>query len=282
MASPTVVSEAALARAQAGPISYLAGGDGPPLLLLHGIPGSALAWGRVGAQLAAHYRVIIPDLLGFGASAPPRGDYYMEAQALALRQLLADLQVRELFLGAHDFGGPVALTLMRLCPELKVRALVLSSTNLFTDTFVPPPLRLAGVPGLGAAAFRAMAGTRLGLRLMYAAATRRKAEASWSQFSRHLTPSGIDLTWRIFQRSLADLRGNYQAVQDSLPGLTLPTLILWGSDDPFFAVSVARRSQRAIAGAALQVYAGTGHFVPEERPEQVAADIGRFLASAGG
>jgi pimeloyl-ACP methyl ester carboxylesterase len=62
-----------------------------------------------------------------------------------------------------------------------------------------------------------------------------KKEASWEKFEQHLTPSALDLTRRIFQRSLADLESNYQAVEDLLGRLVTPTLVLWGADDPFLA-----------------------------------------------
>lgn len=258
-------------------LSFLGAGDGAPLLLLHGIPGSAHAWEAAGALLADRYRVIIPDLLGFGHSDLPKGDYYMEAQATALRELLDDLGIASLYLGGHDFGGPVALSLMRMFPELEIKGLVLSATNVFTDTHVPLPLRVAKIPILNTALFKAMVGNRVGLRMMYLAATKAKSEASWQRFGLHLTPTGVDLTRRIFQRSLADLKANYHAVEDMLARIAVPTLILWGANDPFFSASVGERVQETIPRSALKVYEYTGHFVPEERPTRVAQDILGFF-----
>jgi len=277
LAPPTDAAGPELRRRTERGVSFLEAGQGTPVVLLHGIPGSALAWAAVGARLAGDCRVVIPDLAGFGQSAAPAGDYYMEAQARAVRELLARLDIGELVLGGHDFGGPVALTLLRLHPELRVRGLILSATNLFTDTPVPPPLRLARVPGIGPAMFRLMAGTRVGLWLMYQAATAGKSQATWARFRCHLTAGGMDLTWRIFQRSLADLETNYRPIEALLPGLDLPALVLWGDRDPFFAVSVGERSHRAIPGSVLRVLPGTGHFVPEEQPDRVAAEIREIL-----
>ena len=266
-----------LTRRKAGSLSYLEGGTGQPILFLHGIPGSAWAWAAVGEQLTTHYRVIIPDLAGFGHSDPPVGDFYLDAQAAAIRQLLGELGIDSLCLAGHDFGGPVAITLLRLFPDLHVSKLVLSATNLFTDTYVPPPLRLARVPLLNRLFFKAMAGNRLGLGMMYLAATHQKGDATWTKYARHLTPSGMNLTSRIFQRSLADLKGNYQPIEEMLPKLSMPMLVLWGTHDPFFAVAVGERTQRAISNATLQVYEQTGHFVPEERPAWVARDLLTFF-----
>jgi pimeloyl-ACP methyl ester carboxylesterase len=267
-----------LMRRKAASLSYLEGGAGQPMLFLHGIPGSAWAWAAVGERLTAHCRVLIPDLAGFGQSDPSAGDFYLEAQARAVGQLLRELGINTLCLAGHDFGGPVALTLLRLFPELQVQKLVLAATNLFTDTYVPPPLRLAKVPLLNRLFFKAMAGNRLGLGLIYWAAIRQKGAATWAKYERHLTPSGMALTSCIFQRSLADLKGNYQPIENMLPKLAMPTLVLWGSHDPFFAVGVGERIERAMPNATLQIYAQTGHFVPEEQPILVADALLTFLA----
>jgi pimeloyl-ACP methyl ester carboxylesterase len=270
-----------LERLKEGELSFLRGGEGEPLVLLHGIPGSAYAWEAPGRQLADRYQVIIPDLLGFGRSAPPRRDYYMDAQAVAIRELLVELGLNRLYLGGHDFGDPVALTLMRLFPKLEIRGLVLSATNVFTDTHVLLPLRTARIPYLSPVFYKAMVDNRLGMRMMYLAATKDKSAVSWERFSQHLTPVSIDLTRRIFQRSLADLRANYRAIENMLPTIMSPTLVLWGANDPIFAASVGERVHRTIPGSRLKIYEDTGHFVPEERPSRVAQDILDFFESIG-
>lgn len=259
-------------RKEAG-ISFLEGGRGDTFLLLHGIPGSSLAWRAVGERLANEYRVVAPDLAGFGESDPPGGDYYMEAQARSIGLLLDDLGIEKLYLGGHDFGGPVALTLARVRPDLRIQGLVLSATNVFTDTHVPLPLRVAGVPVLGTALFRAAVGSVAGMRMMHLVAVANKEGLPWEAFRRHLTPSSLDLTRRIFQRSLADLRSNYRAVEDTLARLTMPTLVLWGDEDPFFRPPVGARTHKEIRRSVLKTYEGVGHFVPEEKPVLVAEDI---------
>lgn len=262
-----------LTRRKERGISILEGGEGDPFLFLHGIPGSSFTWSTIGELLANHYRVILPDLPGFGQSDLPGEDYYLEAQAWAIKRTLDGLGIRELYLGGHDFGGPVVLTLIRLFPELSVKGLVLSSTNVFTDSYIPPALRMARVPLVITLFFKMMVGNRVGKRVMFQLATVEKREASWEDFKRHLTPSAIDLTRRIFQRSLANLRSNYQAVENSLAYLAVPTLVLWGTGDPFFGPSVGQRTHQAIQGSVLKLYEHTVHFVPEEKPYLVAQDI---------
>ncbi len=268
-----------LERFKEGEMSFLKGGEGEPFLLLHGIPGSAFTWESAGMLLADHYQVIIPDFLGFGQSDPPKDDYYMETQALGIKKLLDKLGIKKLFLGGHDFGCPVSLTFMRLFPDLKINGLVLSATNVFKDTYIPPSLRIASIPLLNTIVFKAMVGNRMGIKMMYQNATKEKTALPWERFEKHLTPSGMDLTRRIFQRSLSDLKKNYQAIEDMLPNIRVPTLILWGEKDPFFANSVGKRIQQAIPGSSLEIYEHTGHFVPEEQPARVAHDIMNFFGN---
>lgn len=266
-----------LERQETAGTSYLEGGDGPPVVFLHGIPGSAHTWEAVAGELGDAYRVVVPDLRGFGRSAPPDGDYYMEGQARAILELLDAIDVGGCSLVCHDFGGPVGLTMMRLSPDLVVDRLVLSNTNVFTDTYVPIPLRVAAVPLLGGLFFRLVVGNRIGAWAYYRGAVVATETATWSTFRRHLTQSGMSMTSRIFHRSLADLEGNYREVERTLRAVEVPTLVLWSDDDPFFSLEVGERIQAAIAGAELAVYDDTGHYVPEERPAAVAADVRRFL-----
>lgn len=270
-------------RHRDGPLSYLRGGQGPTLLLLHGIPGSAHTWKWAGTLLSAHFDVILPDLGGFGESKDMESntyldhDLYMEAHAESVHRLLEALDIDTLFLGGHNFGGPVSLTLLRLFPQYTVERLVLSATNLFTDTDVPLPLRLASLPGLGTALCWLLSGTRPGLHTLYWASTYNKTTFRRADFDRHLTASGIDQTRRIFRRSLSNLQTNYQEVEGLLPDLDMPTLVLWGDHDPFFSVEDAKRLVNAIPEAELSLFENTGHFVPEERPELTAWHIDDFL-----
>jgi pimeloyl-ACP methyl ester carboxylesterase len=92
-----------------------------------------------------------------------------------------------------------------------------------------------------------------------------------------LTPSGVDLTRRIFQKSLADLKGDYQAAEDTLAQIKIPRLVLWGDKDPFFSVEVATRIRAVVQGSALKIYPDTGHSVPEEGPDDLVRDMQAFF-----
>jgi len=269
----TQVIEGRLHRRKGGGLSFLMGGDGDPLLLLHGVPGSAQTWTKTGSKLGGRFRVIIPDLAGFGASAPSADGFYVEEQAQAVRALLAHLQITDLYLGGHGFGGAVALTLMRLFPELGVRGLVLSATNVLTDTLLPASLRLAKLPGLNRLFFWATAGNRLGLRMLYESALQNKEETTWREFRRHLTPRSVAQTGAILRHTLVNRKPGDQALEELLPTIRCPALVLWGDEDPFLTSAVGEQMAATLPHAVFKLYAYTGHFVPEERPLETAEDI---------
>jgi len=263
-----------LHRRRGAGLSFLMGGDGEPLLLLHGAPGSSQTWQKVGIKIASRFRIIIPDLMGFGASDPPPDDgTSLEAYAKSIRVLLSYLQIESLYLGGHDFGAAVAVTLMRLYPEVNVRGLVLSANNFFTDTQTPFPMSMARWPILNNLFAWGMAGNRLGLRVLYESAAYNKEDAVWRDFRHHLTGGGIRLTRRMMQHALTDFAHDNVALEAALPELACPTLLLWGDDDPFLTVEAGERLLATLPDATLKVYAYTGHFVPEERPLECAEDI---------
>ncbi len=255
------------------------GREGPTILLLHGIPGWRGTWGPVAARLAAGHRVVAPDLLGFGESTDPGEDFHARGQAQMVLGLLDALDLGAAHVVGFDFGGPIALTLYRQCPA-RVLSLCLSATNVFTDTPIPGPLKLANVPGLGALVFRAAFG-RLGLSLLWRAAVGDRVTFPRSRYVEMLRwKRGIAWTRRIFLASMRDLPGLYGDVQDTLARIDVPTVVLWGDRDPFFGVAVAERTAAAIPGARLVTFAGCGHFVPEERADRFAVEVANLVGSA--
>lgn len=262
-----------LERRRHGPISVLTGGQGPALLLLHGIPGTARSWERVGTALTAHFQVIIPDMLGFGDSDPPSDGYYLDSQAAAVADLLAALDITELVVGGHDIGAPLAITLMRSCPHLRVRGLIVAAANLLSNVKITPLLRITQTRVLNELVIRLMIGNRLAHRVLYRTAVVNKASHPWSDHARHLTPSGAKYTRLLYQRTMLDFHPTYAPIEAFLPQITAPTLLLWGRGDPILKPSLGRKIQRMIEGSVLEIYDGTGHYVPEEQPGRVADDI---------
>ena len=119
-------------------------GDGPVLLLLHGIAGSSRTWREVMPALAGDYRMIAPDLLGHGESAKPLGDYSLGAYASGLRDLLGVLGVERATVVGHSLGGGVAMQLAYQHPEVCERLVLVDSGGLGRE--VSPILRAVTLP----------------------------------------------------------------------------------------------------------------------------------------
>lgn len=249
------------------------GRQGPRVLLLHGIPGAACTFEAVSARLAPDCHVVAVDLWGFGASSPAPAGTHAQAQAEVLA-LLVDRLPGDWHLVGFDFGGPTAVLLAALRPG-RFRSLTLLATNLFPDTPVPLPLRVASVPGLGRLFFRLAFGW-LGLAAMWLAAVADRAAFPFARYRRALGAQGVRSTRDVFFHSMVALRALYEPVERAARGLGLPAQVLWGTRDPFFPVAVGRRTAEAVR-AELELLPGCGHFVPEERPDEVARAI-RALA----
>lgn len=255
------------------PLSFLHGGDGPTVVLLHGVPGSAHAWEAVVERLTG-VRAIVPDLLGFGSSSIA-DDLHAEAQARAVAALLDALDITAATFVTHDFGGPVALRLLEQRPDL-VSGLLLSATNAFGDTPIPFPLSTIFWPILGPMAANVIfSPTSLRMMLRTGVGTPRTNLDPAIHVGDARQARSIRT---IFETSLRHLPELYGPLTDVLERIAVPTEVVWGDRDPFFTVDTAERTATTIPGAHLTVLEDAGHFLPSERPDEVVAVIGRLLA----
>ena len=111
-------------------ISYLIGGNGPPLLILHGFPQTKAIWSQVAPELAKHFTVVAADLRGYGASSKPHGKadhstYSKRSMAADQHALMKSLGLDQFFLLGHDRGGRVSHRLALDFPESVLRLMVL-------------------------------------------------------------------------------------------------------------------------------------------------------------
>ena len=126
-------------------VSYRIGGEGPAILLIHGVTGSSGQWEPAMQLLADHYTVIAPDLLGHGLSAKPRGDYSLGAYASGVRDLTVALGITSATVVGHSLGGGIALQFAYQFPERVDRLVLVSSGGLGRDVHML--LRAATLPG---------------------------------------------------------------------------------------------------------------------------------------
>lgn len=250
-------------------------GNGQTVLLLHGIPGGGAVWHEVSRLLSARYRVVVPDLIGFGDSA--RADdiqtLWADAQAAAVVALMDDLRIDEALVVGHDFGGPVAAHLVAQARR-RVAALVLASTNAFGDTPIPFPLSGILWPGVGRA-WERMIFSAPSLRMM----VKQGVGDTATTIDPHLYVGDRDQARAIriiFASALRDLASRYGPITEMLGRVDVPTRVVWGDRDPFFPVEQAHRTAELIPGAHMTVLPGAGHFLPEERPAELAEEVDRL------
>ena len=258
-------------------IAYHRAGRGPAVVLLHGIPGSAASWDQTLSLLPDTLDVVVPDLLGFGSSERPTtiDELHAVAQAEALAELVDDIELASFTVVGHDFGGPVAVALSRLRPE-RVAALGLLAANVFPDAPIPFPLNMATLPVLGGWVRRVLfSAPSLAMMLRQGVGGGTAAPAATTYLG---DPGQRRSTATIFGGSLTRLEELYRPIEDQLRTLTCPTFVGWGDRDPFFSVTQGRRTAEA-AKAQFRLYRRAGHFLPHERPAEVAADIVELTAA---
>jgi pimeloyl-ACP methyl ester carboxylesterase len=264
------------------PIRYLAAGEGPPLVLLHGAGDNALDWRWVMPTLAATHRVYAPDLPGSPDSARPAAEYSPAFFERFVASFVDALGIgRATFVG-NSLGGLVALRLV-LSEPARVTALVLvDSAGLGRE--VNPAFTAVNVPGLGEAAMPFWR-TPLGA---YQRAWGRTALL----FAR--PPGGVPREWLAEQCRLAQSPGYLEAhltvlralvrplgqremLVDRLPSLEVPTLVVWGARDRVFPESHAREAVVRLREGSLAVIPGCGHMPHVECPDRFLAALDGFL-----
>lgn len=253
-------------RTPLGTMAVHTAGVGPAVLLVHGIPGSSGAWIEVVEGLVdSGFRVLVPDLLGFGSSDRPTGldDLWIDGQATALAHVLEALEATPAIVVGHDYGAPIAVA-MSQCRPRSVSALVLAAGNLFTDTPIPAPLNVVAWPAIGGLASRVLFSAPM-LRMMLRVGVGRPC-VRLDPATYLGDPGQRGATRTILAGALRQLAHRYGDVEAALPRIEQPTTVLWGGRDPFFDVRQARRTAAAIPNATLQVDRDAGHFLPAERP----------------
>ena len=246
-------------------VFYRAAGEGPVIVMVHGITSTSATWSNVLPYLAEHFTVIAPDLLGHGESAKPRGDYSLGAYASGIRDLLVALgHDRATFVG-HSLGGGVAMQMAYQFPEHCERLVLVSSGGLGRE--ITPLLRAASLPGselvlpllvndqlMGAGRAVGRVLGRLGLRVHTDVGEVLRGHASLSDGA---TRSAFLHTLR----GIVDLRGQRVDASDRLYlAQALPFLIVWGERDPIIPVEHAHAAHDLVPGSRLEIFPGAGHF----------------------
>ncbi|MEO6796480.1 MAG: alpha/beta fold hydrolase [Candidatus Dormibacter sp.] len=264
-------------RTQAGDIAYLRQGQGPALLLLHGMPMSSYLWRDVIEPLARTFDVLAPDLLGYGDSDKRLdADLSIAAQARYMVAFMESLGIHQAAVVGHDIGGGVA-QLMAVDEPDRVARLILIDSIVENNWPVPDIARLKDPTWDQILVDRDL---RPGFRKALQDGTTHDGVVTDELVNEVARPFADQGTRRAYLRAARalnsrDLVSRSKHIQE----IQTPTLILWGANDKFLEPRWADVLKKKLAGAAIEIIDPGGHFLPLDQPDAVVTAITRFLTT---
>jgi pimeloyl-ACP methyl ester carboxylesterase len=257
-------------------------GQGPVLLLLHGLGCDHTTWEPVIDALAKRYTVIAPDLLGHGRSAKPRADYSVGGYANAMRDLITVLGIDKVTVVGHSFGGGIAMQFAYQFPERTERLILVASGGLGPE--VSPAIRAITTPGfhqvmglltlpgvrhVGMAGLRALSGAPL----KHARDLDEVAniyDSFKDPYARHAIQHVV--------RAVVDWRGQIITMADrAYLTEAMPMCVVWGRDDRVIPVRHADNVGELAPLARVEVIPNAGHFPHKDHPHRFAKIVHEFI-----
>jgi pimeloyl-ACP methyl ester carboxylesterase len=254
------------------PIRYVEAGQGPPVILLHGLGASFYAWRGVLETIArAGYRAIAFDNRGFGFSGRPWTGYGNDDYVRLLASLLDSLGVPQAALVGHSMGGQIAAEFALAYPH-RVTGLALLAPAGFGIRF-PWLLRVARWPVVGglAAGLRGRWITGVILRSTFADPTL-VSEADVDQYYAPVADPDYGRALRGVLRSF-----RFDGLVGRADSLDAPTLLIWGARDRIISREEVGRLARSLNRVAFLTLPDVGHELPEEAPGKVGDLLVAFL-----
>lgn len=255
-------------------IAFRAAGAGLPVILIHGIPTNNLMWREILPKLT-NRRVIALDLLNYGQSDKPESaDVSINAHSRIVLGFMDALGVRRADVVAHDIGGGVAQLLAVSHPE-RIRKLVLMDSVCFDSWPIPEFEELQKPEAESAMSLGDFVSM---MRGFMPNGVHDKSVMTEEVIDMYLEPWSTEDGKRAFFRNLRRLNKEYtQAIADELHNLPHETLVMWGDQDPFQKPEYAEKLASAIPRAELTWVRDAGHWLIEEKPDEIADRISQFL-----
>lgn len=247
-------------------IYYELHGAGQPVLFIHGFPLSSKLWEPLIEPMKDDYRLILPDLRGFGqseGSAEASMGRYAEDLAALLDEIGEEGPV---VLVALSMGGYIAFEFFRRFPE-RVHALVLADTRHQADDEAGRRNRHTSAEKALAEGSQAIADEMA--EKLFARQAPDTLRAQWREIMAKTAPQSIAAA----QRAMAARPDS----TETLARVNRPTLIVVGEEDRLTPPEAARQMQAALAAAELEIVPGAGHMTPVEQPQRFVALLQQFL-----
>ena len=253
-------------------IHYVDEGEGFPLLLVHGSPTTSALWRHQIPTLSRRFRVIAPDVLGFGKSVAPEDGVSFVEQADALRALLEHLGIDRYSVVGHDWGGPIASACAAQRPE-QVHQWVLINTTIRPSYRPPWYWKPFTAPVTGPLLLiRANLWGRNLSGMMKAGS----APEIGGHYLAASQPLGNRRTFLRLER-LEGYQALMQKVAAALPAMPKAPLIIWGTHDAYFR-NEHQDLKALLPDGDLIMLEGGGHFPQEDAPDAVTRELDAFLS----
>jgi pimeloyl-ACP methyl ester carboxylesterase len=251
-------------------LAYSEHGEGPPIVLVHGFPLDNTVFENQLNDLSGKYRVITPDLLGFGKSGPPK-PFTMESMADELRTFLAKIDALPCVLGGLSMGGYVSLAFSRKYAS-DLRGLILIDTRAEGDTPEGKAARNEMIELARTLGSSAVAKKMMPKMLDGQMATRNPAVVTRLMKIMQSCPA------ETIQYALAAMRDRPDFTSD-LPLMRKPVLVIVGHGDALTTPAMSQKMHEAIPGSKLIKISDAGHMSPMENPAGVSSAISEFVGS---
>jgi pimeloyl-ACP methyl ester carboxylesterase len=262
--------------------AFVMTGEGPVLLLLHGLGCNHTTWGPVIEDLSRHFTVIAPDLLGHGVSAKPRADYSVGGYANGMRDLLTVLNIDKVTVVGHSFGGGVAMQFAYQFPERTERMILVAPGGLGPE--VSPMIRAVTLPGfhqlMGAATLPGVRHVgKAGLRaLQRTGLTAARDLAEVAEIYESFKDPHARAAIRHVVRAVVDTKGQIVTMVDrAYLTQAMPMLVVWGTDDIVIPATHAENVARIAPGAVVEVLPNSGHFPHKDHPDRFVKIVQDFV-----
>jgi pimeloyl-ACP methyl ester carboxylesterase len=259
-------------------LHYLEAGKktAPPFLLIHGFGGCCRNWLRLIPDLEKNFRVLVPDLPGFGYSERNE-DYSMSLsdQADTVIAFLDAMKIKSCHLMGHSMGGGISMLLAARHPDRFQKMVLLCPLSYPFKVDLRMKLgmsKLAGPFVVGHLYTRRMFMNyiRTNVFFDFSRADQNEIEIEYALFD---SPASR----RAFQKGLVATHGSIDWLANEIRKITLPTLILWGDHDLVLPPEFAPRLQQDIPGAQLHILKDCGHMIQVEMTDEVCRMVREFL-----
>ena len=266
-------------------LHYVTQGSGPLMLFLHGFPEFWYTWRHQIPVFAEHFTVVVPDLRGYNDSDKPEdvGEYALSELAKDVLGIVQKLGDERCVLVGHDWGGAIAWKFAYAHPDMLDKLIILNCPHprRFLDGLANPAQWLRSaymgffqLPFLPELVLQANDYQFID-KVFDGMATNRSAitETDVQAFKTAIAKPGALHAGLNYYRNLF----TPAMFQQEWPVLEVPTLMIWGEDDPAFETSLAEGTEDYVRDFHLRYISQCGHWVPQEYPDLVNQYIGEFL-----